>query len=164
MRRIILSLCFSLLTGCLWAQPPAANKEEQAVIERAKNALASSLDSRLPKVSLEFFLRYESGGVPIQWKVNNCGVPAGNAVTDRGDSHMCVEADFDKDHTDVAVLVSVGTFQKGPSGPPVIFRVTASDPSGKVHSVRLGDLPKELHRPPRGMPRDFPVPVTASSV
>lgn len=162
--RAILSLYFLLLASSLWAQGPSLGKTEQAALQRAKSALVSSLDSSLPKVSLEFFLNYESGGADIRWEVNDCGEQTGSSGTDRGsDSPMCVEADFMKDHTDVTVTVSVGTFQKGPSGKPALFGVAVHGPSGRVHSIRLGDLPKELHRPTRGMPRDLPFPVTAFS-
>jgi hypothetical protein len=164
MRRIILTFWFLLPTGCLWAQKPRANEPEQAAIQRAKGTLVSSLDSSLPKVSLEFFLNYESGGADIRWQVKDCGEQTGNPATDRrNDSPMCVEADFAKDQTGVTVLVSVGTFQKGP-GAPVVFNVTVQGPSGKIHSLRrLGELPKELHRPAPKSPRDLPVPVTAFS-
>jgi len=165
MRRIILSFWFVLFTGCWWAQPQSADKAEQVAIQRAKKALVSSLDHSLPKVSLEFFLNYEAGGAPIQWEVNDCGEQTGNPSTDRGsDSPMCVEADFAKNQTAVTVLVSVGTFQKGLTGDPALFSVTVNGPDGRSRSLRrLGELPKELHRPTRGMPRDLPVPVTASS-
>jgi len=65
-RQIILSPCFLLLTVCSWAQSPSARKTEQAAIQSAKKLLVSSLDSSLPKVSLEFFLKYEAPGVPIK--------------------------------------------------------------------------------------------------
>jgi hypothetical protein len=155
-----------MLSARICAQPSAADKTNQAAIQRAKSVLVSSLDSSLPKVSLEFFLNYESGGADIRWEVNDCGEQTGNPATDRGsDPPMCVEADFAKDQTDVTVVVSVGTFQKGPSGKPSLFSVTVQGPGGNSHSPRrLGDLPKELHRPTRGMPRDLPIPVTTSSV
>jgi hypothetical protein len=77
---------------------------------------------------------------------------------------MCVGADFAKDRTDVIVVVSVGTFQKGPTGKPSLVSVNVQGPGGNSHSLRrLGDLPKELHRPTRGMPRDLPLPVIAFS-
>ena len=164
MRWMILCASLALFTTFAWAQSTSADKTEQAALQRAKSALVSSLDSSLPKVSLEFFLNYESGGADIRWEVNDCGEQSGNPATDRGsDSPMCVEADFTKDQTDVTVIVSVGTFQKGPSGRPALFGVTVHGPRGRVHSLRLRDLPKELHRPTHGMPRDLPLPVTAFS-
>jgi hypothetical protein len=165
MRQIILGLWFLLLTVSVWAQPPSGNKTEQAAVQRAKNALVSSLDRSLPKVSLEFFLNYESGGASIKWEVTDCWEQTGNPSIDHGsDSDMCVEADFAKDQTDVAVLVSVGTFEKGPSGVPAFFSANVTGPSGRrLRLRRLGDLPKELQRPAPRMPRDLPVPTTASS-
>jgi hypothetical protein len=165
MWRMILSLCVLLVVSVAAAQGQSIGKTEQATLQRAKSALVSSLDSSLPKVSLEFFLNYESGGADIRWEVNDCGEQTGNPATDRGtDSPMCVQADFTKDRTDVTVMVSVGTFPKGPSGKPALFGVTVHGPSGRVHSLRLGDLPKELHRPAPRMPRDLPLPATTSSV
>jgi hypothetical protein len=165
MWRIALCFSFALLANFARAQGPSLGKTEHAALQRAKSALVSSLDSSLPKVSLEFFLNYESGGADIRWEVNDCGEQTGNPVTDRGsDSPMCVEADFAKDQTSVTVLVSVGTFKNGPCGAPTLFNMTVQGPSGKIHALRrLGDLPKELHRPTRGMPRDLPVPITAFS-
>jgi hypothetical protein len=159
---MILSFWFVLFAGSLWAQQ-SANKTEKAAIQRAKNVLVSSLDSSLPKVSLEFFLNYEAGGAPIQWEVNDCGEQTGKRLRDRGASALCVEADFAKDQTDVAVMVSVGTLKKGPSGVPVLVRVTVNGPGGRSRSPRLGELPKELHRPAPKSPRDFPAPIIASS-
>lgn len=161
---MILSFWFVLLAGTLWAQH-SADKTEKAAIQRAKNVLVSSLDSSLPKVSLEFFLSYEAGGAPIQWEMSGCGEETGKRSTDRGaDPPMCVEADFSKDQTEVTVLISVGTFQKGPAGVPTLLSVTVNGPSGKSYSLRhLGELPKELHRPAPKSPRDLPLPVIASS-
>ena len=164
MQWIIPTFCFLLLTNCLSAEPQSSDKTEAATIRRVQNALASSLDSSLPKVSLEFFLKYESGGAPIQWKVNDCIEPAGNPPTDRvSDPPICVEADFARDQTDVTILVSVGTLNTGPSGTPAVFSVTVNTQGGRSHSLRrLGDLPKELHRPAPKSPRDLPTPTTSS--
>jgi len=165
MRRIILSFGIALLTCCLLAQKPSANGTEKAAIRSAKNALVSSLDRSLPNVSLEFFLNYEAGAAAIKWEVTDCLEQTGNPSIDhRTDSDLCVEADFEKDQIDVAVLVAVGSFEKGPPGVPTFFSASVTGPSGKrVPLRRLGELPKELHRPVRGMPRDLPAPTTAFS-
>jgi len=159
--------CFSflLLTGSVWAQA-SPNKTDEAAIQRAKSALASSLDSSLPKVSLEFFLNYEAGGTPITWQVTDCHEQTANPSLDHGNSSdMCVEADLTKDQTAVSVLISVGTFEKGLSGVPAFFSASVSGPNGRTHSLRrLGELPKELHRPAPRMPRDLPLPSSTSSV
>jgi len=154
MREIVLS-GFLLVTPCSWAQAPSGDKQEKAAIQRAKNQLVSSFDRTLPKVTLEFFLKYESGGAPITWEVNDCGEQTGNPATDQGrDFPTCVEADFGKDHAAISAMVSVGTFKKGPSGVPKVLSVTVINSSGLSRPVRhLGDLPKELHRPMPKAPR-----------
>ena len=163
---MILSLCFLLLTVCLWAQPSSANKTEKVAIQHAKSLIVSSLDRSLPNVSLEVFLKYEGGGAPIKWGVNDCGDQTGSPALDQEHgSPMCVEADFEfKGQTAVIVLVSVGTFNRGPSGIPALISVTITDMSGISRPVHhLSDLPMELHRPAPRLPRDLPVPVGALS-
>jgi len=163
MRRMILNLCFLLLTVCLWGQAPPATRQKKAAIQRAKNVLVSSLDRGLPKVTLEFFLKYEAGGAPIRWEMNDCEEQDGRAPGGL-DSPMCVEAEFEREGTGVTVVVSVGTFRRGPSGIPALYRVTVTDQGGSSRRVRqLSDLPLELRRPAPRSPRDLPVPVIASS-
>lgn len=114
-------------------------------------------------MSLEFFLNYEGAGTPIKWVLTDClGQTGSPSIDHRSDPDMCVEADFAKDQTDVAVLVPVGTFQKGLSGVPAFFSANVTGRSRiKLALRRLGDLPKDMHRPVREMPRDLLLPVTA---
>ena len=165
MRRMILNLSVLLLTVCLWAQQSSVNRTEKVAIQRAKSVIASSFDRSLPNVSLEFFLKYESGGAPIKWGVSDCREQIGSPAPDQEHGPpMCVEADFEfKEQTAVTVLVSVGTFNRGPSGVPALISVTITE-SGTIRPVRhLSDLPVELHRPAPRPPRDLPVPVGALS-
>jgi hypothetical protein len=161
MRPMILNLWVLLLTVCLCAQQPSVNKTEKVAIQRAKNLIVSSFDRSLPNVSLEFFLKYEGGGAPIKWEVNDCGDQTGNPALDQEQgSPMCVEADFEyKGQKAVTVLVSAGTFKRGPSAVPALISVTITE-SGTSRPVRhLSDLPVELHRQVPRLPRDLPVPV-----
>jgi hypothetical protein len=162
MRHTILNLWFLFSAAALWAQPPSVNKVEKAAIQRARQSLVSSFDRSLPRVSLEFFLKYEGEGAPIKWEVNDCGEQTGNpAVDDERDSPMCVEANMNlKDRRTVTVLVSVGTFKSGLVGLPALFSATILDQNGLVRPLcHLSDLPAELHRPPPKLPRDLPTPV-----
>ena len=120
----------------------------------------TSFDRDLPEVTLDFLLKYESGGAPITWEVNDCGEQTGNPEIDSGrDSPLCVEADFDKDYVAVSVMVSVGTFKKGPFGAPALFSLSITEQNGRSRPVRhLDDLPKELHRPMPKSPRDSDPP------
>jgi hypothetical protein len=164
MRQTILNLVFLLLAFCVWAQSPSADKAEMGAIQRVKTLPISSLDRNLPKVTFEFFLKYEGEAAPIKWQVNDCGEQARDTVSDHGrDSAMCVQADIGlKDGRTATVLVSVGTFKRGPVDVPTVYGVRVTYPGGTIHRLdRLSDLPVELHRPlPKG-PKDLPAPVSA---
>ena len=154
-----LSFLMTLLLGCLvWAQE--GSNPEAATIERVKGLRVSSLDRDLPEVTLEFFLKYEAGGVPIRWGTSNCTQPKNSLFTQDAEAGTCVEAQLDlKDSRSATVVVFMGTAKSGRVPVPKILRVTVID-RGAIHEVqRLHDLPMELHRPlPKG-PRDLPLPV-----
>lgn len=156
----IVATCLLLLSGRFCAQSAAQDNRENETIQRTQTLPASALDRSLPKISLEYFLKYESGGGVIHWEVNDCGEQTGNPEADSGrDFPMCVEADFDSNHRSVSVMIAVGTFKKGVSGKPALFSASITDPSGATKSLRqLGDLPKELQRPIPKSPRDLPAP------
>ncbi len=115
----------------------------------------------MPKVTLEFFLKYESSGAPIRWEATDCGQQSGDASADRDDRDRdiptCVEADFDANRRAVNLMVAVGSMKKGLSKTPALFSATVTDIDGQLHSLRrLSDLPKELNRPLPRTPRDLP--------
>jgi hypothetical protein len=154
------SLILVLFSCSLWAQQPYTNREEEASIERVKSLQAASLDPGLPKVTLEFFLKYEGEGAPIKWRVSNCDRLTRNPVTDSGrDPALCVTAEIDlKDNRSAIVVVSLGTPKPRPSSVPTLFSVTVIDQGGIRDVRRLSDLPMELHRPLPKSPRDSPLP------
>jgi hypothetical protein len=122
-----------------------------------KNLPVSKLDSSLPNLSLEYFLKYESEDAPIRWEVNDCGEQTGDRATNREyDVPMCVEADVDLKHSALTILIAVGTAKKGISGVPALFDASITYPTGVVRTIhRLGELLRELHRPLPRAPR-FP--------
>jgi hypothetical protein len=128
MRQTILIVTSLLLTCCPCAQDQAADQMERGAIERVKTLLVSSFDRSLSKAMLEFFLKYEGEGA-IKWEVNDCGEQTGRAAVDHGrDSPMCVEAAIDlKDGHAATVLVSVGTFKRGPVDVPAVLAVRITD-------------------------------------
>lgn len=158
------SLILVLWSCSVWAQHPYSNKTEKATIERVKTLQVSSLDRDLPKVTLEFFLKYEGEGAPIKWRMSNCDQLQRNRVTDRQrDSTTCVEAEVDlKGNRSATIVVSLGTLKRRTSDVPTVLSVTVTDQNGKTHDVpRLSDLPMELHRPLPKSPRDLPLPLGA---
>ena len=133
-------------------------------IQRVKTLSISSLDRSLPKVRLEFFLKYEGEGAPIKWEVNDCGEQTRDTPVDHGrDSAMCVQAEIGlTDGRAATVLISVGTLKRGPVDVPSVYGARVTYPGGTIRRLdRLSDLPVELHRPlPKG-PKDLPPPVSA---
>ncbi len=162
MRSSAIGLIVVLFACTLRAQHPFPNKSEESVISRAKAMDVASLDRALPKVSLEFFLEYESEGAPIHWWLaSNCDRLKKNPlVSHEENSAVCVEADIDlKDNRSASIVVSLGRLAAGSAGVPILVRAMVSDRSGETHAVRrLSDLPMELHRPQPKWPRDLPLP------
>lgn len=154
--RTVFIVCL-LLPLLLEAQTGSARKKEQAAIQRVKNLPVSKLDSNLPNVSLEYFLKYESENAPIKWEVNDCGEQSGDPAIDRErDVPMCVEADVDLKHGALTILIAVGTAKKGISGASTLFDASITYPTGVMRTIhRLGDLLREVHRPLPRAPR-FP--------
>jgi hypothetical protein len=162
MRRVLFSLGFLGLTALSFAQSRASTKTGNVAIQHVKKLLVSSFDSRLPKVSLEYFLRYETEGAPINWGANECDKESVKPTTPL--SHNCVQADVDLTNGgSVTVIVSVAVFKDGSFGDAALVSMTVTDLSGLVrHLSALGNLPIELHRPPIRVPKDLPIPVGGS--
>lgn len=154
MRILALALVLMLLQVFLRAQ--SATELDRAAVARAKNVIASALDDRLPKISLEFFLQYEAAGKPVWWRVVECGEES-DAGKDPAPDQTCVEAEFDRKHNGtVKVIVSVATSKKSQAAPAFVF-ATVTDTAGSPRRIhRLGDLPMELQRRPPRTPKDLP--------
>ena len=156
---------FVLFGVSLWAQHTYTNETEVDTIKHVKSLQVSSLDGSLPKVTLEFFLKYEGEGAPIKWSMSNCDQLKGNPVTDHDrNAAICVEAEADlKGNRSATVAVSLGKPGTRPPTVPSVFSVTVTDQNGSTREVRrLGDLPMELHRPLPKEPRDLPFPAAAA--
>jgi hypothetical protein len=158
-------VAFVLFGSALWAQHAYTNETEVDAIKHVKSLQVSSLDGNLPKVTLEFFLKYEGEGAPIKWSMSNCDQLKRNPVADdERDAAICGKAEVDlKGNRSATVVVSLGKPRTRPATVPSVFSVTVTGPNGSIRELRhLGDLPMELHRPlPKG-PRDLPLPAAAA--
>ncbi|MBZ5566550.1 MAG: hypothetical protein LAN64_01735 [Acidobacteriia bacterium] len=168
MKRVIVAASWLLIGAMACAQTPRLSKRDKLAIERAKNVLVSAFDQRLPKVTLEYFLKSESHDGRIEWEVNDCGEQTGSPATDRGrDFPICAQATVSgRELRTVTVMVGVGTHKKGVTGTPELAGVTVSDENGD-RSVHLFDVPAEMHRgrlKPRQSPRDPPDRSTGNQV
>lgn len=153
MRLLTLALLLVSIHGVLSAQ--SITEADRAAVARAKKVMVSELDGRLPKINLEFFLKYEAAGTPVSWGVVKCSEEvAGNATSF---SQTCVEADFDRKNNGTAtVVVSIANSKTSPAAPGFVG-ATVTDMGGTPRKVRrLGDLPMELQRSLPKTPRDSP--------
>lgn len=130
-----------------------------------KNLMAFTFDSRLPRVSLEYFLTYETEGASAKWIIRGCdGLSTDRNADPRRNSPICVQADFAlNDGGALAILIRVEKSPNENFGDPHLVSLTVTKSTGKVRQIRsLCDLPMELHRWPSRTPRDLPLPGRAS--
>jgi hypothetical protein len=161
MRRPFFSLTLVSLSLCAFTQPRPPSKNDGAVIQYVKNLSAASFDSRLPRVSLEYFLEYETEGAPAKWTIGGCGEPSTSRNADPGlNSPICVHADFDLDNgSTLTILIQVEGSQRQKSPDSFVVSLSITELTGSVRQIRsLGDLPMELHRWPAKTPKDLPAP------
>ena len=175
MRPTTLSLAVLSLSLCVSAQPRSSNISTQAAIQYVKTLSTSLFDGRLPRISLEYFLSYESGSAQGKWGIVECEKQAAPAPEyTKQDFPICIQADYDVKSMEhpytptrslsrggsVTVLISVKTAKNGKFRGGTILNLVVTDVFGAVHQVRnLADLPMELHRPPPTTPKDLPLPV-----
>lgn len=165
MRRIIFSLGFIAISICALAQPPSSIASEKNAVQHAKNLLAASLDSRLPRIPLVYFLDYETDGAPRTWMIAPCDKQSKQPdVALTSGAAVCVRAQYElKGGEYLTVLITFEETQTGKLAEQPIVKVMVGQMTGEVRAIRsLGDLPMELHRrldgAPSKTPRDLPSP------
>ena len=142
----------------MFAQPRSAPNAQQAVIQHVKNLPAASFDSRLPRVSLEYFLAYETGDELAKWTVTECEKqPKLNTAPP---APICVQADFDVNgQALVTVLVRTESSLNAQFRANTIVNITFTDQTGSSRRIKnLVDLPMELHRAQPRIPKELPTP------
>lgn len=175
MRQATFSLAILSLSLCASAQPRSSDTSTQSAIRYVKTLLTSSFDSRLPRITLEDFLSYETGSARGKWTIVECQKRTASTGDQASqDRPTCVQVDYDVKPTEnldwhgrslsggglVTILISVKTFKNGQFRGEAILNFAFTDVTGAVHQIRnLFDLPMELHRPPPRIPRDLPMPV-----
>jgi TonB family protein len=120
---------------------PAQSLEKQAVSD-TKRALASDLDAELPRLPFpDWFGKLVGPGAGVVWQLSECGEQVDAAPNGDGDTQACVEVNtILSDGRKVIVMITVGTFKKGVTGPPA-FRFGVIEQKGKLRPIRrLSDL------------------------
>jgi TonB family protein len=127
---------------------PAQSLEKQAVSD-TQRALASDLDAELPRLPFtDWFGKVVGPGAGVVWQLSECGERIDAAPDGGGDAQACVEVNtILSDGRKVIVMIAVGTFKKGVTGPPV-FRFGVIELAGKLYLVRrLSDLQRIISTP-----------------
>lgn len=115
-----------------------------------KRAEARQFDSLLPRVTFEYFVRYEAGANGrVTWEVKDCGEQAGDPQAGAGrDFPLCVQATASMAGGRLfLVSASVGTFRSPDFANPVVRDVVVVEPTGESEQLRtLSDLPAALQK------------------
>jgi hypothetical protein len=162
MRPLIFSLAVISLSLCAVGQARSSSNNDGVVIQQVKNLFASSFDSRLPRVSLEYFLAYETDGAASRWVISECEKQSANRSADpRRNSSLCVRANFDLNSGGaLTILIRVEKSQNEQFCRESVVSLAVTELTGTVRQIRsLSDLPMELHSVfPSKPPNDLPLP------
>jgi len=134
---------------------PAQSMEKQAV-SNTQRALASDLDAELPKLPFsDWIVKVVGPGAGVVWQLSECGERVDTAPSRGVDARACVQVNSVlSDGRKVIVMIAVGTFKKGVTGPPA-FHFGVIDQNGELRPIRrLRDLQKLLSGP--GKPANRP--------
>jgi TonB family protein len=127
---------------------------EKRAVGGTQRALASELDAELPSLPFsEWFEKVIGPDAGVVWQLSECGEKVELMADGTGDAQACVEANsILADGRRVIVMITVGTFKKGVTGPPA-FRFGVIEDKGELSRIpRLRDLQNLLLSP--GKPVD----------
>jgi TonB family protein len=152
----LIALCLVLNTR------PAQSSLEKQAVANTQRTLASDLDAELPKLPFAEWLGKVVGeDAGISWQLSECGERSEATANGRaGDARACVEANsILRDGRRVIVMIAVGTFKQGITGPPA-FHFAVIEQKGELQPIRrLRDVqwgllnPEKLaKRPPVELP------------
>jgi hypothetical protein len=142
----VLLLCVSLVS----AEDPSTR--ETKLIALVKSTPVSKLDTALPAVRFDQWLRTEAGAdARYQWEVNDCGEQTGAPGQNANEIPTCVEADaWLKDGREIVIMIAVPTSENaGASGqkqPLVVYFALLVTAREKIDIKQLSDLPAALVR------------------
>jgi len=150
---------FIVITGLLFLSYPwhtSLALRKQSSLELEKRALADAqrvpaqeLDPELPNLPFANWLKQVVGSeAGMVWQLSECGETAGASSNPAADIRACVEVNtILSDGRKVIVMIAVGTFKKGLTGPPA-FGFGVIDQNGELRSIqRLRDLQNLLSAP-----------------
>jgi TonB family protein len=122
---------------------------EKRAVSETQRILAQELDPELPMLPFANWLKQVFGaGAGIVWQLGECGEATSASSNPAGDIRACVEANsILSDGRRVIVMISIGTFKKGMTGPPA-FRYGVIQQNDQLRPIRrLRDLQNLLSAP-----------------
>jgi protein TonB len=130
---------------------------------------ASALDAELPSRSFASWFEQVTGPKSgVVWQLTECGEPI--VATDKTGQDLlaCAEVNANlPDGRKVFVVIIVGTFKKGLTGKPELFRAIIERNEQFYQASRLSDLPEMLRAPDRvsdGLPNKLPATKTKNRI
>lgn len=120
------------------------------MVNYARRIKASTLDSGLPRTTIEAWFRSVVGPkAKISWESNDCGEQTGGPESAKIDIPMCAQVEAKlEDGREVGIFIAVGTASKGIWGKPKVFYVYLND-GGPVRPISaLAELPTLLKSRP----------------
>lgn len=145
-----LSFGATFFAFCVLAPATMAQSQDARVVNYARRVKASTLDSSLPRTTVEAWFRSVVGPkAKITWEANDCGEQTGGPEPAKVDGPMCaqVEAKLEDDRK-VGIFIAVGTFRRGIWGKPKVFYVYINDGRPVRHISALAELPALLKSQP----------------
>jgi TonB family protein len=138
---------------------------EKQALSLVRAMPASALDAELPGRSFASWFEQVTGPkAGVIWQLTECGEQVVAPDKTGQDLPACAEVNANlPDGRKVFVRISVGTFKKGLTGKPVLFRAAIEQNEQFFLARRLSDLP-EMLRPPDsvsdGLPKKRQRPAT----
>lgn len=148
---LTLLVCLSLalwLCGSVAGSTQTGSFEKRA-ISSAQEMSASGLDEALPaRPFASWFNEIIGPKAGVVWQLTECGEQIAASGETGQDLPACAEVNASlPDGRKVFVVISVGTFKKGLTGKPSLFRAVIEQ-NEQFHQVRrLSDLPETLRAP-----------------
>ena len=134
---------------------------EKQALSLVRAMPASALDAELPSSSFASWFEEVTGPkAGVIWQLTECGEQIVAPDNTGQDLPACAEVNANlPDGRKVFVMISVGTFKKGLTGKPVLFRAVIERNEHFYQANRLSDLPEMLRAPDRisdGLPNKRP--------
>ena len=143
-----LSILMTLSLFLILTQTKQLLLEKQAIAD-TQRTLASKLDSGLPEISFaDWHEKVVGRKTGVLWQLSECGEQLEANANGTGDTLACVEVNtILPDGRKVILMIAVGTFKKGVTGPPA-FRFGVIQQKDQLRPIRrLRDLEDQLSAP-----------------